>query len=239
MSDKHTLRVFDQDLKALRDEVINLAARVEEELEGALTALVSGDEFTAQAVIDSDREADALQDRINQHAACTLARQQALADDLRAILSAAHIALHLERIGDYAKNTAKRTRRLTQPVDDELAAQYHWMVSRIQSMLHCVIEAYARHDAGAANIAWTDDAELDAVYSRLFLNLLDKMRDDHTRIEDCTQLLFIAKGLERAGDHVTDIAEEVYLMVTGKPLRGPRPKVDEQNEPVGGALPRP
>ncbi|MCI0667746.1 MAG: phosphate signaling complex protein PhoU [Methylococcaceae bacterium] len=227
MSDKHTLRVFDQDLKALSDEVINLATRVEEELEGALTALITGDYGAAQAVIDGDRQADALQDRINRHTAFTLARQQALADDLRAILSAARIAPHLERIGDYAKNTAKRTRRLTQPIDAELVAQYRWMVTRIQSMLHRVIDAYARHDAQAANVAWTDDAELDAVYSRLFLNLLDKMRNDRAVIEDCTQLLFIAKGLERAGDHVTDIAEEVYLMVTGTVLQGPRPKVDE------------
>jgi phosphate transport system protein len=227
MGDKHTLRIFDQDLEALRDEVVNLSRRVEEELEGALAALIDGDYSAAQAVIDGDRQTDALQDKINQQTTFTLARQQALAGDLRAILSAARIAPHLERIGDYAKNTAKRTRRLKQPIDAELAAQYRWMVSRIQSMLRRVMDAYARYDADAANVAWTDDAELDAIYSRLFLYLLDKMRDNRTLVDDCTQLLFIAKGLERAGDHVTDIAEEVYLMVTGEPLRGPRPKVDE------------
>lgn len=232
MNDKHTLRIFDEDLKALSEEVIHLAIRVAEELDAALEVLLTGDSVAARAVIDSDRQADDLQDRINHHTARTLARQQAMADDLRAILAAARIAPHLERIGDYAKNTAKRSQRLTQPIDAELAAQYRWMVTRIQSMLRRVTEAYAQHDARAANVAWADDADLDAVYAKLFERLLDIMREDSRRVADGTQLLFIAKGLERAGDHVTDIAEEVYLMVTGKPLQGPRPKVDEQ----GGSL---
>ncbi|HEY5602802.1 MAG TPA: phosphate signaling complex protein PhoU [Gammaproteobacteria bacterium] len=227
MTDKHTLRVFDEDLKTLSNEVLNLAASVAEELDGALAALTTGDDSVAQAVIESDRRSDALQDRINQHTTRTLARQQAMAIDLRAILAAARIAPHLERIGDYAKNTAKRTQRLKQPIDAELAAQFRWMVTRIQSMLRRVIDAYAENNAQAANVAWTDDAELDAVYSKLFEHLLKLMREDNNRIPDSIQLLFIAKGLERAGDHVTDIAEEVYLMVTGHPLAGPRPKVDE------------
>lgn len=227
MTEKHTLRIFDEDLKALSDEVVNMATRVSEELGDALVALTTGDSAAAQVVIDSDRQADALQDRINQHTTRTLARQQAMAGDLRAILAAARIAPHLERIGDYAKNTAKRTRRLSTVIDAELAAQFTWMVSRIQSMLRRVTEAYAQHNAAAANVAWADDAELDAVYAKLFEHLLKLMREDSSRVADGTQLLFIAKGLERAGDHVTDIAEEVYLMVTGRPLTGPRPKVDE------------
>lgn len=227
MSEKHTLRVFDEDLKALRDDVIQLAIHVSEQLNSAVTALISGDAGNARTVIESDAQADALQDRINQHTARTLGRQQAMADDLRAILAAARIAPHLERIGDYAKNTAKRALRLSGSVDAELAAQLKWMVTRIQSMLGRVMKAYTQHDAEAANVAWTDDAELDAVYANLFKHLLALMFDDSRYIADSTQLLFIAKGLERAGDHVTDIAEEVYLMVAGKPMQGQRPKVSE------------
>jgi phosphate transport system protein len=230
MTDNHTLRLFDEDLKALEDEIVNLAEQVADEMKRALAALVAGDHAAAKAVIDSDRQADALQDKINAHTNRVLARQQAMARDLRAILAASRIAPHLERIGDYAKNTAKRSRRLSQPVDAELAAQFRWMETRILSMLHRVIEAYVHADAHLANVAWADDAELDAVYSKLFEHLLDMMRKDSTRVADGTQLLFIAKGLERAGDHVTDIAEEIYLMVTGKPLQGPRPKVDEIRE---------
>jgi phosphate transport system protein len=176
MTNKHTLRIFDEDLKALSDELVNLSRQVGEELAAALQALMQG-----------DPAADDLQDRINTHTTRTLARQQAMADDLRAILAAA----------------------------------------RIGSMLQRVTEAYASHDAQLANVAWSDDAELDAVYAKLFEHLLGRMREESAYVADGTQLLFIAKGLERAGDHVTDIAEEVYLMVTGKPLQGPRPKVDE------------
>ncbi|MCI0506498.1 MAG: phosphate signaling complex protein PhoU [Gammaproteobacteria bacterium] len=227
MADKHTLRIFDEDLEKLRAEVIKLAGQVEDELTRALTALISGDHNLAREVIASDRQADALQDAINVHTAHVLARQQAMASDLRAILAASRVAPHLERIGDYAKNTAKRLQRLSTPIDPDMTAQFYWMGERIKSMLRRVTDAYMRDDAELANVTWADDAELDAVYSRLFERLLNIMRDDNKRVADGTQLLFIAKGLERAGDHVTDIAEEVYLMVTGKPLQGPRPKVEE------------
>lgn len=227
MTDRHTLRTFDADLKALSDEILNLANHVNDELEGAVQALIAGDHRAAQAVIESDRRVDELQDFINAHTTCTLARQQAMADDLRAILAASRVASHLERIGDYAKNTAKRSQRLSQPLDKELAAQFHWMGTRIGSMLRRVTEAYQQHDAELANVAWSDDVELDTLYAKLFQHLLQRMREDSSRVADGTLLLLIAKGLERAGDHVTDIAEEVYLMVTGRPLQGPRPKVDE------------
>jgi len=228
MADKHTLHIFDEDLQLLTEEITRLAAHVSEALKGALAALDSGDAALAQAVIDSDREIDVIQTCINAHTVRTLTRQQAVADDLRAILAAARIAPHLERIGDYAKNTAKRSQRLSKPVDGEILTQFKWMITRIQSMLQRVIDAYLRHDAEAANVAWSDDAELDALYAKLFNHLLERMSNDGKQVADGTQLLFIAKGLERAGDHVTDIAEEVYLMVTGEPLQGPRPKVDEQ-----------
>lgn len=227
MTDKHTLRIFDEDLKALSGEIVNLANQVDEELEQAIEALISANAALAAVVIDSDRRVDDLQDRVNAHTTRTLARQQAMADDLRAIFAAARIAPHLERIGDYAKNTAKRSKRLGAPIDAEVAAQFLWMGMRIGAMLRRVTEAYSRHDAEQANVAWSDDAELDAVYAKLFEHLLARMREDSAYVADGTQLLFIAKGLERAGDHVTDIAEEVYLMVTGRPLQGPRPKVDE------------
>lgn len=152
---------------------------------------------------------------------------EAMADDLRAILAASRIAIHLERIGDYAKNTTNRSRHLSQPIATELVDQFQWMGKRIQSMLSQVTESYIHHNAPLANVAWADDAELDTVYANLFQHLLRTMSKETRNIADGTQLLFIAKGLERAGDHVTDIAEEVYLMVTGLPLQGPRPKVSE------------
>jgi phosphate transport system protein len=229
MNNQHTLRIFDEDLNGLRQEIVALSNHVSEELNRAMTALLENDAGLAEQVITSDRLADALQEKINTHTARTLARQQAMADDLRAILAASRMAIHLERIGDYAKNTAKRSLRLSRPISAELAEQFQWMGKRIQLMLHQVTESYVYHNAQLANVAWADDAELDTVYVNLFHHLLRTMSQESRQIADGTQLLFIAKGLERAGDHVTDIAEEVYLMVTGLPLQGPRPKVSEHS----------
>jgi len=226
MPGKHILTIFDQDLLLLREEVQHLADQAEVELERAMQALLQDDRALAQEVVASDPTADRLQQQIDHHMNIVLARQQAVADDLREILAAGRIAAHLERLADYAKNTAKRTQALSRKVDAEIGAQFRWMSDRVGAMLRQVMRAYQERDAAEANVAWSSDAELDRIYGKLFAHLLERMRQDPGSIKDATQLLFIAKGLERAGDHVTDIAEEVYLMVTGAPLQGPRPKVD-------------
>lgn len=227
MSERHTLSIFDEDLRSLREEVLRLGEQVGGELDRALQALLTADHELARDVVASDMRADSLQEQINRHMTLVLARQQAMAHDLREILAAGRIAAHLERIGDYAKNTAKRSQRLSQPLDAEVGAQFRWMIARVNGMLRRVMEAYTQEDADQANVAWSSDAELDAMYSKLFEYLLGTMRVDGNTVADGMQLLFIAKGLERCGDHVTDIAEEVFLMVTGAPLQGPRPKIDE------------
>jgi phosphate transport system protein len=226
MPGKHILESFDQDLELLREEVQRLAEQAEEQLERALEALLNDDRLLAQEVVASDVTADRLQQQINLHMNIVLACQQAMADDLREILAAGRIAAHLERLADYAKNTAKRTQVLSRKVDAEVGAQFSWMSERVGAMLRQVMRAYQERDAAEANVAWSSDIELDRMYGKLFAHLLEQMQQDPGSIRDATQLLFIAKGLERAGDHVTDIAEEIYLMVTGAPLQGPRPKVD-------------
>lgn len=226
MPGKHTLGIFDQDLDSLREEVQRLADQAEKELERAIEALLNDDRILAREVVASDVTADRLQEQINYHMNIVLVRQQAMADDLREILAAGRIAAHLERLADYAKNTAKRTQALSRKVDTEIGAQFSWMSHRVGAMLRQVMRAYQERDAAEANVAWSSDVELDRIYGKLFAHLLEQMRQDPDSIKDATQLLFIAKGLERAGDHVTDIAEEVFLMVTGAPLQGPRPRVD-------------
>lgn len=226
MQEKHTLELFDLDLMLLREIVHRLADQAAEELERAVQALLENDPALAQKVVASDLEADRLHEMIHHHMTIVLARQQAMAEDLREILAAGRIATCLERLADYAKNTARRMQVLTMKVDEDVAAQFLWMGDRVGAMLSQVMRAYRERDAGEANVAWSSDADLDRVYGELFAHLLEQMQRDSSSIGDATQLLFIAKGLERAGDHVTNIAEEVYLMVTGKPLQGPRPKVE-------------
>lgn len=226
MTKKHTLEVFDQDLELLRNEVQHLACLTEEELERALHALLNDDRELAQDVVASDVAVDRLQQQIDHNMHIVLARQQAMADDLREILASGRIAAHLERMADYAKNTAKRAQVLNGKIDTKIGEQFIWMKERVIAMLRQVMGAYLERDAEAANVAWSSDIELDRMYGKLFACLLEQMRDNPSSIKDATQLLFIAKGLERAGDHVTDIAEEVYLMVTGTPLQGQRPQID-------------
>jgi phosphate transport system protein len=226
MSKKHTLEIFDKDLSLLREEVQRLADQAKDELERAMKALLNDDRELAREVVASDITADLLQQKINQHMNIVLTRQHAMAEDLREILAAGRIAAHLERMADYAKNTAKRTQALDKKVDKEVADQFSWMSERVTAMLLQVMRAYHERDHSEANVAWSSDIELDRIYGKLFAHLLLQMQQEPESIKDAIQLLFIAKGLERAGDHVTDIAEEVYLMVTGTPLQGSRPKVD-------------
>ena len=226
MPGKHTLGSFDQDLDLLREAVRRLADLTEDEIDRAMQALLSGDHDLAKKVVENDISIDQLQQQIDQHMNVVLARQEAMAQDLREILAAGRIAAHLERMADYAKNTAKRTQVLDNTVDGEIGAQFKWMGDRVIAMLQQVMNAYQARDAAEANVAWSSDIELDLMYGKLFAYQLEQMQQEPGSIKDATQILFIAKGLERAGDHVTDIAEEIYLMVTGRPLQGPRPKVD-------------
>jgi phosphate transport system protein len=226
MPNKHTLESFDEDLAQLRAEVMSLADRAMTQLGQAVDALLNDDITLAQSTISSDKEADRQLQRVNDRMTIVLVRQQAVANDLREILAAGRIAAHLRRLADYTRNTARRTLALADPVDVEVAAQFKWMADRVAAMLEQVIHAYRERDAGEANVAWSSDIELDRIYGELFAHLLQRMQQDPHAVKDAAQLLFIAKGLERCGDHVTDIAEEVYSMVTGMPLLGPRPKLD-------------
>ena len=226
MPEKHTLGSFDKDLDLLRDAVQHLADLTQNEIENAMQALLSSDHDLAQAVVDNDLVIDQLQQQILLQMNIVLARQQAMAQDLREIMAAGRIAAHLERVADHAKNIARRTLELDRTVDEEIGSQLKWMNDRISSMLQQVMGAYQRRNVEESIIAWSSDDELDRVYSKLFSHLLDRMQQDTDSIKTATLLLFIAKGLEREGDHVTNSAEEIHLMVTGTPLRSSRSKSD-------------
>lgn len=226
MPGKHTLELFDHDLRQLREEVLDLSTMAGDELNAAMTALLQRDKGMAETVINADLNTDHLQERIQRHMTVVLARQQAMADDLREILAAGRMGDYLERLGDQAKKIAKRSLKLRDPIESRIAQRLEWMNQRVQATLNQVMDAYARRDAKAANVVWSSDVELDVVYGELFGILLERMKADSSTVADGVQLLLVAKGLERAGDYLTNVAEEVYLMVTGLPLQGPRPKID-------------
>jgi phosphate transport system protein len=216
MTGKHTLRAFDEDLERLRSLVLDLGRRTLGQIAGGIDSLLRGEGALAREIAVRDAELNELQRSIDTLVTVVLVRQQAVAQDLREILAAGRLAIHLERCADYAKSTARRGIGLRRPLPAAVAAQLSWMRHRLDQMLRSVLAAYEERDAEKADVAWASDDELDGLYRLLLATVLREMRETTTTLEDGAELLLIAKGLERVGDHATDIAEEIHLMVTGR-----------------------
>ena len=196
------------------------------------TALVRRDAALAQTVIAADRRLDALQREIEERAILTIARRQPLAVDLRETISAIRVSGDVERIGDLAKNIAKRAVAIAgqfQPQKIVVGLQH--MSDLVLAQLKDVLDAYAQQDIEAALDVWQRDGAIDALYTSLFRELLTYMMEDPRNISFCTHLLFCAKNIERIGDHTTNIAETIHYLVTGETLAIDRPKNDTSNSP--------
>jgi phosphate transport system protein len=198
----------------------------EAQLANAIEAIAKRDGKLAEAAIGSDERVDKIQQTIEEQALKVLALRQPLAIDLRATLAAIKIANELERIGDLAKNIGKRALVLNREPPIRLTQSLARMGRQTLAQLKMVLDAYSDRDAEAARNVWRHDEEIDELYNSLFRELLTYMMEDPRTIGLCTHLLFIAKNMERAGDHATNIAETVYHMVTGSYMRIDRPKAD-------------
>jgi phosphate transport system protein len=199
---------------------------VEQQLDDAIDALTRRDTALADRVIQNDERVDVLEHQIEEKAILTIARRQPVARDLREIMVAIRVASDLERIGDLAKNTAKRTHAMSDQLPRKLMAGVTRMGRLAQVELKNILDAYSRTDAEMAMEVWRSDEELDALYNSIFRELLTYMMEDPRNISLCTHLLFGAKNMERIGDHATNIAENIYYLVQGKPLSEERPKKD-------------
>jgi phosphate transport system protein len=229
----HTLKAFDADLKDLSREIVEMGGLVEQQIADAIDSLVEQDMDEAQRVIGADPRIDRLQREIEEKAVLTIARRQPMAIDLRETIAALRIANELERMGDYAKNIAKRvlaTGSEIQPLPLVRGLQH--MADLVLSALKQVLDAYSQRDVAKALDVWRSDDEIDAVYNSLFRELLTYMLEDPRNITFCTHLLFCAKNIERIGDHATNIAEAVYYTVQGVALEEERPKGGTQNVSV-------
>ena len=226
----HTVASFDADLKSLSDMISEMGSRASNALSDATNALVERDVQLAQRVIASDRLIDQLQQRIEEAAANTIARRQPMAIDLREIISTIRIANDLERIGDLAKNLAKRVIALgDQPSPVNVSSGLSTLSARVNEQLSLVLRAYRERDEAAALNVWKADGAIDALFTSLFRELLTYMMEDPRSIGFCTHLLFCAKNLERVGDHATNIAETIHYVITGHTLTAERPKTDESS----------
>ncbi|MFN3459402.1 MAG: phosphate signaling complex protein PhoU [Oceanibaculum sp.] len=222
----HTVKSFDEELKRLMNLISQMGGLVETQVQDCIHSLAKRDSTIAERVIQGDLKIDGLEHDVNDLTVRMLALRQPLAEDLRRVVGALKISADLERIGDYAANISKRAVALNQLPPARPAAGIPRMGKMVQQILKEVLDAYVEQDAEKALLVWRRDEEVDEMYTSLFRELLTYMMEDPRNITPCTHLLFMAKNIERIGDHATNIAETLYYQVTGRPLTAERPKGD-------------
>ena len=217
MASDHILKRFDEELERLNATINEMGGLTESQFAKALSAVRDRDTATAEEVIADDTRVDALDAAVQEQTVKLLALRQPMAVDLRVVLSSIKIAAALERIADYAKNTAKRSILLTQgSVPPSAVVGIDRLGRLVRTALKDVLDSFADDDVTKAHSVWQRDEEIDQVYTGLFRELLTYMMEDPRTITACTHLMFMAKNIERAGDHVTNIAELVSFRSTGQ-----------------------
>ncbi len=232
MSSDHIVKSFDGELKALNETILRMGGLAEAQLADAITAIVQRDAELASDTMREDIKIDALETEVDQMAVRLLALRQPMAKDLRSVLAALKISGAIERIGDYAANVAKRAIILADAPPMRPVNGIPRMARMAQRMIKDVLDAYTEGDAEKAKAVWLRDAEVDDLYNSLFREVLTYMMEDPRNITPCTHLLFIAKNIERIGDHTTNMAEIIYFMVVGTPLLEARPKGGDSILPI-------
>jgi phosphate transport system protein len=231
----HTVSAFDEDIKFLTHKIAEMGGLAERMVENSITALVKSDLQLAQKVITDDVVLDESQAMLDEKVVLVLAQRQPLASDLREVVSTIRIASDLERVGDLAKNIAKRVVAISERGHSvNLVRGIDHLGDLALMQLKEVLDAYGSRSVTRINMIRDRDDEIDAMYTSLFRELLTYMMEDPRNITTCTHLLFCAKNIERIGDHATNIAESVYYIVTGEQLAAFRPKEDTSHQVVVG-----
>ena len=228
----HIVAAYDDEFKQLTKHLTQMSGLAETQLQDSLRAVEKRDEKLAAKVKKQDKQIDTLEREIDALVVRMLALRQPVANDLRFILAALRCSSEIERIGDYAKNIAKRSTALSRMPVTPLTRGVGRMGALVQTMLTDVMDAFLQGDVEKAIEVWEADEEVDSLYTSLFRELLTYMMEDPRNITPCTHLLFIAKNLERIGDHATNIAEIIHFQVEGEMLAERRPKADASNYTV-------
>lgn len=225
---EHIVASFDEELGQLDRRIAQMGGMCEQQLGQAFEALERRDPRLAAQVIAADAEVDQYEKELEEQAVSMIARRQPLAVDLRHVMTTLKISTDLERIGDLAKNIAKRAMTVSgESHPKPLMTGLGHMTDLALRQLKNVLDAYSERNAEKALEVWHEDAEIDAMYNSIFRELLTYMMEDPRNISLCTHLLFGAKNIERIGDHSTNIAENIYYLVRGEVIADDRPKVDK------------
>lgn len=224
----HIVSGFDRDLEGIQAKIMRMGGLVEEAISKSASALETRDLDLAMEVRKGDKIIDALEEEVNEQAARIIALRAPNAGDLRTVLSVFRVSANLERIGDYAKNIAKRSQAVIELPDvPGNTGALKRMARQVELMLKDVLDAYIQKDADLAEDVRQRDLEVDQMYSALFREYLTHMMEDPRHITPCMHLHFMAKNIERMGDHVTSVAEQVIYLVTGEMPDEDRPKEDK------------
>jgi phosphate transport system protein len=224
---EHIVKSFHDQLEALSTGIVQMGGLCETQLANAIDAISRRDVAVAEQVVAADGRIDQLEEQIESQVVQLLVLRQPLALDLRETIAALKISADLERIGDLAKNVAKRVMVISRDAPDaHLTQGLARMGRQALAQLKNVLDAYARRDPNAAMTVWKSDGEIDEIYNSLFRELLTYMMEDPRKIGPSTHLLFVAKNFERIGDHATNIAETVHYVVTAAKIGDQRPKSD-------------
>ena len=212
---EHTVKAFDEDITRLRGLIAEMGGLAEVAIQEAMQALVTGDEELAAGVVERDLKLDRLESEVDELAVRVIALRAPMADDLREIIAALKIAGVVERIGDYAKNIAKRVGRIEGRNRFEPLTLIPAMGDVCVEMVHDVLTAFAARDPVLAREVIATDDKVDAFYDSIFRNLVSYMVENPATISSAAQLLFVARNLERIGDHATNVAEMVHFAAIG------------------------
>ncbi len=234
MSNAHIVKSFDEELAQIENLILEMGGIVETQITESVQALCSRDETLATKVRKDDKSVDALETRVDELTLRTLALRQPMARDLRSVICALKVSSNLERIGDYAKNIAKRSIVL-KDANRIISAEktIERMSAMVQRMVADVLNAYVAKDIVMADDLLQRDEEVDHMHNALFRELLTYMMESSANITPCMHMLFIAKNLERMGDHVTSIAEQIHYLETGSIPEDDRPKSDLTSQIAG------
>lgn len=223
----HTVKSYEEELKNLNNNIVKMGTLCEEALRRSINALVTNNADEADKTIKNDEEIDKFENLIEQQVVNLIALRQPLAIDLRETVTALKISSDLERIGDLSKNIAKRSLLLSSNLNKNLIDILNTLSENVQKQLKSVIDSYLERSSSMAINVWESDEKIDNLTNQCMQVSIDFLKEDPKNLQNGTHLLFVAKNLERMGDHTTNIAEQVYFLVKGEYLEGDRPKNSE------------
>ena len=223
----HTVKSYEEELKNLNNNIIKMGGFCEEALGKAIQAITTRNSDNAEYVIKEDEKIDKFEALIEQQVVNLIALRQPMAIDLRETVTALKISSDLERIGDLAKNISKRTLLLNENLPKILVDALIRVSSNVQKQLKSVLDSYLERSSAVATNVWESDEHIDDLTNLCMKEVIKYLKDNEKNLEDGTHLLFVTKNIERIGDHTTNIAEQIYFLVTGEYLEGDRPKGTE------------